>query len=138
MNGIYWDHDIPRLFEKEAINQPDFKIKTIADITDDMYGSIPCNLGDSTIEDPVYGVDKFTMEKTAPYLPNSIDIMAVGNLPNELPRDASRYFGQQLIKHVLKDIIDGDSTIIEKATIIKNGVLNEHYAYMRDYVGEEV
>ncbi len=134
MNGIYWDHDIPRLFEKEAINQPDFKIKTIADITDDMYGSIPCNLGDSTIEDPVYGVDKLTMEKTAPYLPNSIDIMAVGNLPNELPRDASRYFGQQLIKHVLKDIIDGESTIIDKATIIKNGVLNDHFGYMREYV----
>jgi alanine dehydrogenase len=138
MNGIYWDHDIPRLFEKEAIHQSDFNIKTIADITDDMYGSIPCNLGDSTIEDPVYGVDRLTMEKTAPYLPNSINIMAVGNLPNELPRDASRYFGQQLIKHVLKDIIDGDSTIIDKATIIKNGVLNEHYAYMREYVGREV
>ncbi len=135
MNGIYWDHDIPRLFEKEAINQPDFKIKTIADITDDMNGSIPINLGDSTIENPVYGVDKLTMEKTAPYLPNSIDIMAVGNLPNELPRDASRYFGQQLIKHVLKDIIDGYSTIIDKATIIKNGELNSHYAYMREYVG---
>jgi alanine dehydrogenase len=135
MNGIYWDHDIPRLFEKEAIHQPNFKIKTIADITDDMYGSIPCNLGDSTIENPVYGVDKLTMEKTAPHLPNSIDIMAVGNLPNELPRDASRYFGQQLIKHVLKDIIDGDSTIIDKATIINNGVLNEHYGYMREYVG---
>jgi len=138
MNGIYWDHDIPRLFEKEAINNPDFNIKTIADITDDMYGSIPCNLGDSTIDDPVYGVDKLTMEKTAPYLSNSIDIMAVGNLPNELPRDASRYFGQQLIKHVLKDIIDGDSTIIDKATIIKNGMLNKHYAYMREYVGREV
>jgi len=138
MNGIYRDHDIPRLFEKEAIHQPNFKIKTIADITDDMYGSIPCNLGDSTIEDPVYGVDKLTMEKTVPYLPNSIDIMAVGNLPNELPRDASRYFGQQLIKHVLKDIIDGDSSIIDKATIIKNGELNEHYSYMREYVGQKV
>jgi hypothetical protein len=61
--------------------------------------------------------------------------MAVGNLPNELPRDASRYFGQQLIKHVLKDIIDGNSDIIDKATIIKNGELNSHYEYMREYVG---
>ena len=135
MNGIYWDHDIPRLFEKEALQNPNFKIKTIADITDDMYGSVPCNLGDSTIEDPVYGVDKMTMKKTAPYLPDSIDIMAVGNLPNELPRDASRYFGQQLIKHVLKDIIDGNSSIIDKATIVKNGVLTEHYGYMKEYAG---
>jgi len=136
MNGIYWDHDVPRLFEKEDINKPEFKIQTIADITDDMYGSVPCNLGDSTIDDPVYGVDKITFEKTAPYLPNTIDMMAVGNLPNELPRDASRYFGQQLIKHVLKDIIDGNSSIIEKATIVKNGVLTNHYEYMKAYAYE--
>ena len=109
-------------------------IKTIADITDDMYGSVPCNLGDSTIDDPVYGVDKFTLEKTAPYLPNSIDIMAVGNLPNELPRDASKYFGEQLIKHVLKDIIDGGSEMIERATIIKAGVLTQNFQYMHEYV----
>jgi len=138
MNGIYWDHDIPRLFEKEDINKPDFKIQTIADITDDQYGSVPCNLGDSTIDDPVYGVDKMTFEKTAPYLPNSIDVMAVGNLPNELPRDASRYFGQQMIKFILKDIIDGNSEIIDKATIVKNGVLTAHFAYMKEYAGEEV
>ena len=133
MNGIYWDHNIPRLFEKDDIKKEDFRIQTIADITDDQYGSVPCNLGDSTIDDPVYGVNKFSFEKTAPYQTDSIDIMAVGNLPNELPRDASRYFGQQLIKFVLKDIIDGNSEIIEKATIIKNGVLNPHYEYMREY-----
>ena len=133
INGIYWDHDIPRLFEKEALQEPSFKINTIADITDDMYGSVPCNLGDSTIDDPVYGVDKVTMEKTAPYLPDTIDMMAVGNLPNELPRDASRYFGQQMIKHVLKDIIDGNSKIIDKATIVSKGKLTEHYQYMKAY-----
>jgi alanine dehydrogenase len=133
MNGIYWDHDIPRLFENEDVAHPEFNIKTIADITDDIYGSVPCNLGDSTIDDPVYGVNKFTLEKTAPFLPDTIDMMAVGNLPNELPRDASRYFGQQLIKHVLKDLIEGDSAIIDNATIIKNGELTDHYAYMKAY-----
>lgn len=137
MNGIYWDHDIPRLFEKEAINEPSFNIKTIADITDDMYGSVPCNLGDSTIDDPVYGVDKNTLAKTAPYQPNNIDMMAVGNLPNEMPRDASRYFGQQLIKHVLKDIIDGGSQVIDRATIVENGKLGSYFGYMKEYAGEE-
>lgn len=134
MNGIYWDHDVPRLFEKDAIHQSNFRIQTIADITDDMYGSVPCNLGDSTIEDPVYGVDKMTMEKTAPYLPDTIDMMAVGNLPNELPRDASRYFGEQLIKHVLKDLIEGNSSIIDHATILKEGKLTQTYDYMHEYV----
>lgn len=133
MNGIYWEKNIPRLFENADLQSPDFKIQTIADITDDMNGSVPCNLGDSTIEDPVYGVDKNSLTKTAPYLPGSIDVMAVGNLPNELPRDASRYFGEQLIKHVLKDLIDGNSSIIDKATIIKDGALTAEYEYMRDY-----
>ena len=68
LNGVYWDKEVPRLFEKEAIHSPHFIIQTIADITDDINGSIPINLGDQTIEDPVYGVDKKTGEKTAPYL----------------------------------------------------------------------
>ncbi len=73
-------------------------IKTIADITDDRNGSILCNISDATIDNPVYGVDRNTLTVTAPYLPNSVDVMAVGNLPNELPKDASRYFGEQINK----------------------------------------
>ena len=133
MNGIYWDKNIPRLFKEDAMMAPSFRIQTIADITDDMYGSIPCNLGDTTIEDPVYGINKITLEKTMPYLSETIDIMSVGNLPNELPRDASSYFGQELIKHVLKDIIEGNSEIINRATILKEGKLTEAFAYMHDY-----
>ena len=134
MNGIYWDKDIPRLFEKEDVQSPQFRIQTIADITDDFNGSVPINLGDSTIEVPVYGVDKITLEQTEPYLPGSVDVMAVGNLPNELPRDASAYFGEQLIKYVLDDLInDQQSRLIHHATIIEKGKLNEPYAYMKEY-----
>jgi alanine dehydrogenase len=136
MNGIYWDKSIPRLFELNDISKPDFRIQTIADITDDQFGSVPCNIGDSTIEDPIYGVDKKTYLRTAPYLPGSVDIMAVGNLPNELPRDASRYFGEQLIKFVLKDLVEGNSKIIDNATIVKAGKLNEPYKYMKEYAAE--
>jgi alanine dehydrogenase len=135
MNGIYWEKNIPRLFEAEDMKRKDFRIKTIADITDDRNGSVPCNLGDSTIEDPVYGVDRNSFERTAPYLPNSVDVMAVGNLPNELPRDASRYFGEQMIKHVLDDIRLGGSKTIDKATMIKAGKLNEPFMYMKEYAG---
>jgi hypothetical protein len=73
------------------------------------------------------------LEKTAPYIPGSIDLMAVGNLPNELPRDASRYFGEQLIKFILEDLLDNGSPIIERATIVKQGALTADYEYMRDY-----
>jgi len=133
LNGVYWDKNVPRLFEKEDVKADTFIIRTIADITDDKGGSVPINLGDQTIEDPVYGIDRTTMEKTAPYLHNSIDIMAVGNLPNELPRDASRYFGEQLIKHVLEDLVGDSSPIIEKAIIVKDGKLTHHYDYLSDY-----
>ncbi|MCC7400906.1 MAG: alanine dehydrogenase [Chitinophagaceae bacterium] len=133
MNGVYWDKNIPRLFEKEMIQDPGFRIQTIADITDDAGGSVPINLGDQSIEDPVYGVDKKTFQKTAPYLSGSVDVMAVGNLPNELPRDASRYFGEQLIKHVFEDLLGGGSVTIDKATIVKDGKLTAHFEYLRDY-----
>lgn len=138
MNGVYWDKDVPRLFETEAIKQKDFRIQVIADVTDDTFGSIPINLGDQTIEDPVYGVDKATAQKTKPYLPASIDVMAVGNLPNELPRDASKYFGQQLIKFILPDLLKDSSPIIEKATIVKGGVLTPSFKYLHHYATADI
>lgn len=136
MNGIYWDNNIPRLFEEKDIQDPGFRIQTIADITDDAHGSIPINLGDQTIEDPVYGVDRNTLQKTAPYQPGSIDMMAVGNLPNELPRDASRYFGEQLIKYILEDLVrNQQSAVIERATMLKQGQLTTTYDYLHEYAG---
>jgi len=133
MNGVYWDKQVPRLFETVDVKDENFIIQTIADITDDVNGSVPINLGDQTIEDPVYGVDRQTLLKTAPYVPGSIDIMAVGNLPNELPRDASRYFGEQLIKFVLDDLLKDGSPIIQRATIAEKGSLTAEYAYLQDY-----
>lgn len=133
MNGIYWEPRIPRLFEMEDLAKAHFKIQAIADITDDKNGSIPCNLGDATIEDPIYGVNRITGQKTVPYLPDSVDLMAVGNLPNELPRDASRFFGEQLIKHVLNDIRNGGTATIANATILQNGQLTAPFQYLSDY-----
>ena len=71
------------------------------------------------------------------YSKDSIDIMAVGNLPNELPRDASRYFGEQLIKFVLDDLLTGGAPIIDEATIVRDGNLTEHYQYMQKYAALE-
>ena len=133
MNGVYWDKNVPRLFEWSDMLAHDFRIKTIADITDDKNGSVPCNLGDSTIENPVYGVDSISRQMIDPYQKSGIDIMAVGNLPNELPRDASRYFGQQLINYILDDILKGTSPIIERATILNEGELTEDYKYLEEY-----
>jgi saccharopine dehydrogenase (NAD+, L-lysine-forming) len=133
LNGIYWEPHMPRLFDWEDLLSPGFRIQTIADVTDDINGSVPCNLGDGNMENPIYGVNKKTRERTAAYMEDSIDIMAVGNLPNELPRDASRYFGEQLIKYVLEDLFKEGSTVIERATIVREGVITEKYKYMQGY-----
>ena len=133
MNGVYWDINVPRLFEANRVSDPDFRIQVIADITDDTNGSVPINLGDQAIENPVYGVDRFSLQKTPPYQSNSVDVMAVGNLPNELPRDASKYFGEQLIKYILPDLLSNSSRIIEEATIVKNGKLTKRFEYLQDY-----
>lgn len=133
LNGIYWDSRMPRLFEWEDLLSPGFRIQTIADITDDQDGSVPCNLGDGTMEDPVYGVHKGSRQRTAPYTDGTIDIIAVGNLPNELPRDASRYFGEQLIKYVLEDLFKEGSLVIQRATMVKDGLIMPGFGYMQPY-----
>ncbi|HET6254702.1 MAG TPA: NAD(P)-dependent oxidoreductase [Puia sp.] len=137
INGVYWDRNMPRLFEWEDLAGDGFRIRTIADITDDREGSVPCNLGDASMDEPVYGVDRVSRERTAAYLPGSIDIMAVGNLPNELPRDASRYFGEQLIKHVLSDLLQGGSKVIDRATMVRRGEITEFYRYLEGYAKGE-
>lgn len=133
MNGTYWEKNIPPLFEWQDMLSQDFRIQTIADISDDMEGGVPCNVGSSTIEFPVYGVDPESRQIIEPHQKGGVDIMAVSNLPNELPRDASSYFGDQLIKYVLGEIRKDDSRMIERATIVKEGKLTDHYSYLKNY-----
>ena len=135
MNGIYWSQDIPPLFSMEDMRRRDFRIVTIADITNDLKGSVPCNIGDSTIDEPVYGVDRKTGQRIAPFQEEGIDIMAIGNLPNELPRDASQYFGEQFIKYIMPELWKTQSDIVERATMVRNGALTEGYMYLSDYAG---
>jgi saccharopine dehydrogenase (NAD+, L-lysine-forming) len=133
MNGVYWEKGIPPLFSLEELKDENSVLTTIADITDDAFGSVPCNLGDASSDDPIYGVQLDSCEKCNPYNYNCVDIMAVGNLPNELPRDASRFFGEQLIKYVLDDLVKGGNPIIEKATMLNKGKLTEYYNYLAEY-----
>ena len=133
MNGVYWEKGIPPLFTLQELKDESSILTTIADITDDAFGSVPCNLGDASSDDPIYGVQLDSCEKCNPYNYNCVDIMAVGNLPNELPRDASRFFGEQLIKYVLGDLVKGGNPIIEKATMLNKGKLTDYYNYLAKY-----
>ncbi len=134
INCIFWDPKAPRYFSLEDMNSSDFKIKTIADISCDINGSVPATLRATTIAEPVMGYDPKTKKEMTPFQPNSIDIMAVDNLPNELPRDASESFGEIMVKTVIPELIKPQSDMIGRATIAKEGNLTSRYEYLRDYL----
>ncbi len=134
--GAYWNPNAPRLFEMEEVKDPSFKIRVIADITCDINGSVPTTIRSTTIEDPAYDYDlqKFT-ELKAFSDDKQLSIMAIDNLPNELPRDASESFGDQMIAFVLPELLkDGEQGIIKNATITEEGDLTPKFEYLRDYL----
>ncbi|PRY89709.1 NAD(P)-dependent oxidoreductase [Mongoliibacter ruber] len=133
--AAYWDNRAPRLFTRQDINSEDFCISVIADITCDIEGSIPTTLKPSTIADPVYDVDRETFEVLEPFgKQNSISVMAVDNLPTELPRDASEEFGSHLSEHFIPELLKEKSKILDRATITKDGDLTIEFIYLKDYV----
>jgi saccharopine dehydrogenase (NAD+, L-lysine forming) len=134
--GAYWDPKAPRLFSREDLLANNFSIKLIADITCDINGSIPTTVKASTILEPVYDYNRKTFDLEAPFSnPENITVMAVDNLPGELPRDSSEDFGLQLMNNVFPHMFSDDkSKIIEKSMIARNGHLMPDFQYLSDYV----
>jgi alanine dehydrogenase len=134
--SAFWDPKAPVLFERQEILSDDFKITVIADITCDIEGSIPCTKRPSTIEDPIYDYNPCDdqIENSLSDEAN-ITVMAVDNLPCELPRDASTHFGDDLVEKVLPEILGNDAGgVIQRAAITRNGKLTERFTYLQDYV----
>lgn len=133
--GHYWDSKSPFLFTREDARHPDFKISLVADISCDIDGPVASTLRPSTIEDPFYGYDAESESEVEFDAPGAITVMAVDNLPCELPRDASRDFGEMFIHSVLPSFMNGDKhQILDRATIAQNGRITDHYAYLREWV----
>lgn len=135
MACAYWDPRAPKLFTEEDTRQPDFKIDTIADITCDVDGSIPTTKRSTTILEPAYDYNPETGELEPAYRrKGNITIMAVDNLPCELPRNASRDFGRHLIDNVFPHLFNGDKNgVLERGTIAKGGKLTERFSYLQEY-----
>lgn len=134
--GAYWNPKAPVLFTREEMQSAEFKIKIIADITCDIGGSIPSTKKASTILEPLYDYNPSTDTVERP-LSNEkfITVMAVDNLPCELPRSASEEFGRDLIDKILPVLLEKDSGgIIKRATITTEGHLTKEFSYLSDYV----
>ncbi|MGB5498585.1 MAG: alanine dehydrogenase, partial [Maribacter sp.] len=133
--GHFYGDGAPFLFTREDAKQPTFKINTIADISCDIDGPVASTLRASTIADPIYGYDPMSETETEYTNKNAIAVMAVDNLPAELPRDASDGFGDAFVKHVIPAFFNKDADgILERAQMTKNGKLTKRFAYLQDYV----
>ena len=136
--GAFWNPNAPKLFTKEDILSSGFKIQVVADITCDINGSIPTTKKASTIIDPIYDYEPLTDSIREPLSgPGNITVMAVDNLPCELPRSASDEFGRDLIDRILKPLLEEDvEGIISRATMAENGMLTPHFNYLQGYVDQ--
>ncbi|AKA34361.1 NAD(P)-dependent oxidoreductase [Flagellimonas lutaonensis] len=133
--GHFYGDGAPFLYTREDVKHPDFKIKVVADISCDIDGPVATTIRPSTIADPIYGYHPQTEKEIDFKHPEAIAVMAVDNLPTELPRDASIGFGESFSKHVIPAFFNGDKDgILERARMTKNGSLTKNFAYLKDYV----
>ena len=134
----YWHPAAPRLFQEADTRRPDFRPTVIADVTCDINGSIPVTKRASSIPEPAYDYRPATGALEPAYSrPGNLTVMAVDNLPCELPRNASRDFGRQLLDNVFPHLTGADADgVIARATIATGGALTERYQYLAGYVAE--
>lgn len=134
ISAHYWDPRSPKIFTIKDMAEKDFHISVIADVTCDIDGSVPTTIRASSIAAPFYGYNIHTRKEDLPFNKNTICVMAVDNLPCELPRNASDDFGKDLSERVLPFIFGDDKEkIIRRATICKDGKLTVNYEYLKDY-----
>lgn len=129
----FWDPRAAVLFTKQQMRDPRFRISVIADVTCDINGSIPSTTRASTIDDKFYGYNPNTERIEEPFAPSTITVMAIDNLPCELPRDASEGFGKHLMERVMPFLINEDDGMIDRATIVKNGKVQPRFAHLSDW-----
>ncbi len=132
----YWDPKAPKFILPEDYKEDDFRISVIADVSCDLNGPIASTLRPSTIASSFYGYDRFNEEETIPFVDKkNVTVMAVDNLPGELPRDSSIDFGEALYQNVYEALFNDDPDgILERATIAKKGKLMPAFEYLQDYL----
>jgi hypothetical protein len=123
------------LFTIEQAALSNFKMLTIADISCDVNGSVPITYKATTIQEPFISWDRLKLEPGELYQKENIDIMAVDNLPNELPEDASNEFGGMLMNSVIPELLKENSDLLNRATICEEQKLTEHFNYLTDFIG---
>ena len=133
--GHFYGDGAPFLFTREDAKHPDFKINLVADISCDIDGPVASTIRPSTIAEPFYGYDPQAEIEVAYDSKNAITVMAVDNLPCELPSDASKGFGEMFLEHVILAFFNNDKDgVLQRAKITENRKLTKRFSYLQDYV----
>jgi hypothetical protein len=134
--GHFYGNGAPYLFTREDAKLEDFRINLIADISCDIDGPVAATIKASTIEDPFYGYDPQTQKVVAMDAPGAITMMAVDNLPCELPKDASEGFGDMFLTHVIPAFFNNDKNgVLSRAKMTSDdGKLTQKYSYLQEYI----
>jgi saccharopine dehydrogenase (NAD+, L-lysine forming) len=134
--AAYWNPAAPILFSQGEMQTQEFNIRLISDITCDIGGSIPCTVKPTNIYDPAYDYNPYTSALEAPFSdPKNITVMAIDNLPCELPRDASEDFGNQLINNVLPALTTSPyGGLIQRCQVLDKGQLSPSFNYLKSYL----
>ena len=128
-------NEAPNILSRKMLQANDCKLKVVADISCDINGSIACSLRSSTIAEPLYGYLPSENKEVDVFHPAAIVVMAVDNLPCELPKDASEGFGEMFMQHVIPAFFNGDKDgILERAKMTEKGKLTPRFSYLQDYV----
>lgn len=135
--GHFYGEGAPVFFTESDTRSPDFRIRYIADISCDIKGPIASTIRASTIADPIYGYNTQTGKETDFRDKDALVVMAVDNLPCELPKDSSQGFGEMFLEHVLPAFFNNDRDgILQRAQMTRNGQLTERFSYLKEYAGQ--
>ncbi|WP_299257353.1 NAD(P)-dependent oxidoreductase [uncultured Aquimarina sp.] len=133
--GHFFGDGAPFIYTREDAKSSDFNISVVADVSCDIDGPVATTIRSSTIADPIYGYHPGREEELDYKDPEAIVVMAVDNLPCELPKDASEGFGDMFLEHVIPAFFNKDADgVLERARMTQNGKLTARYAYLQDYV----
>lgn len=136
--GHFYGQGAPAFFTPEDAASPDFRIRFIADISCDIKIPIPTTIRPSTIAEPFYGYDPGAGREVDFREKDAITVMAVDNLPCELPKDASEGFGEMFLQNVIPAFFNGDKDgVLQRAKMTENGKLTERFSYLQDYVDQK-
>ncbi|MCK4234867.1 hypothetical protein KAX75_10590 [candidate division WOR-3 bacterium] len=149
INCIYWEEKYPRFVTKKYLKQlyesESPRLKVIGDISCDIEGAIECTLHSTTPDCPIFTYDPFTQTAKDGCEGKGPVIMAIDNLPCEIPVESSIHFSNTLMRFI-PDVVKADfSKSFENCNLpceIKNGVilyggeLTDNFKYLEKYLKE--